>query len=123
MHLKNFLSAANKQRDTTCPITTSNRKQGNKQYNIWLQGLMDNLEAKHKKRLEEFVEIDVSVEDEERFLKDYPDICSSEIDLTELDLHPPVAALMNLILEDPGEQLLACYRNWNIVNVKSWLMF
>ena len=84
---------------------------------------MDNLEAKHKKRLEEFVEIDVSVEDEERFLKDYPDVCSSEIDLTELDLHPPVAALMNLILEDPGEQLLASSRNRNIVNVKSLLMF
>ena len=118
MHLKKFLSAANKQRDTTCPITSSNRNQGTKQCNIWLQGSMDNLEAKHKK---EFVEIDVSVEDEERFLKDYPDICSSEIDLTELDLHPPVAALMNLILEDPGEQLLACCRNWNIVNVKSCL--
>ena len=69
------------------------------------------------------MDIDVSVEDKERFLKDYPDISSSEIDLTKLDLHPPVAALMNLILEDPGEQLLASSRNRNIVNIKSWLMF
>ena len=46
-----------------------------------------------------------AAEDEETALKGHPNICSPEIDPDELDLHPPVAVLMNLILKDPGKQL------------------
>ena len=35
----------------------------------------------------------------------HPQVFSPEIDLAELELHPPVAALKNLILEDPSKQL------------------
>ena len=55
---------------------------------------MDNLEAKHEHRINKFVEMHCSAENEERFLKYCPYICNSEIDLTKIDLHPPVAALL-----------------------------
>ena len=44
-------------------------------------------------------------EDEGTALNVHPQIFSPEINLAELDLHLPVAALKNLILEDPGKQL------------------
>ena len=71
----------------------------------WYKALINKVETKHKHKLEKLMKLHPAAEDEETALKGHPNICCPEIDPDELDLHPPVAALMNLILKDPGKQL------------------
>ena len=71
--------------------------------NKWFQGLIKKVETKQKDTLEKLMKLHPPAESEETALKGHPNICPPEIDPVEL--HPLVAALMNLILKDPGKQL------------------
>ena len=116
LHLsKSSHSAVNKQRNTSCAIMSSKRGQGKGQRisrwlpadksvtNKWFQGLIKKIETKQKDKLEKLMKLHPPAESEETALKGHPNICPPQIDPVEL--HPPVAALMNLILKDPGKQL------------------
>ena len=92
---------------------TSKRGQGNGQHiarwlssndtvtNKWLQELIDDVETKYKCKLDKLMNLHSEAEDE--VLNGHSRVCTLDIDPVDFNLHPPVAALMNLILKDPGE--------------------
>ena len=63
--------------------------------NKWLQELIDDVETKYKQKM-----MKLHPEAGDEVLKGRSQICA--LDINPADLHPPVAALMNLILKDPG---------------------
>lgn len=71
--------------------------------NKWLQELLDDVETNYKYKLDKMMKLHPEAGDE--VLKGHPHICAPDIDPADLGLHPPVAALMNLILKDPGMEL------------------
>ena len=71
--------------------------------NKWFQGLINDLETKYKDKLDKLLKLHPEALDEDTALKGYPHISPPEID--PVDLHRAVAALMNLILQDPGNYL------------------
>ena len=72
--------------------------------NKWFQELIKKVETEEKDKLEKLMKLHPPAESEETALKGDPNICPPEIDLDSM-FHPPVAALKNLILNDPGKQL------------------
>jgi hypothetical protein len=68
----------------------------------WLAGLLKDLKTKHKAKYDLMMKLHPPAEDENTAMKGHPHTCCPDIDPSELGLHPPVEALMNAILTDPG---------------------
>ena len=71
----------------------------------WLAGLLKELQTKKKGKLDLMMKLHPPANDEKSAMKGHPQVCCPDIDPAELGLHPPVEALMNAILTDPGKQL------------------
>ena len=69
----------------------------------WLAGLMKELDTKYKKQLDLIMKRFPPAENEDLALKGHPHVTLPNIDISGLELHPPVEALMNAINTDPGK--------------------
>lgn len=89
--------------ERTCKWIPSDRKVTEK----WLAGLQKKLETKYKNKLKLMMELHPQAEDEEIALEGHPHV--GHVALPEkLVLHPPVQALLDGIITDPGKQLSNC---------------
>ncbi len=71
----------------------------------WLAGLIKELETTCKDKLDLMMKVHPPAKDGKLAMNGQLQLCCPDIHSTELGLHPPVEALMNAIVTDPGERL------------------
>lgn len=71
----------------------------------WLKNLFEELKEKHQDKLDLMLKLYPEAKDEKTALKGHPVVDLDKKVWPKLVLHPPVAALLDAILTDPGIHL------------------